>query len=67
MSIESNLDVQYLMGMAPGVPTSYYAVNGWIYDFTSLIQTRLLSNLPVPLVFSISYGWGEQQQVSFLS
>merc|ERR1712137_881506 len=37
---------------------------GWIYDFYTLIQQRVQSNLPVAWVFSISYGWSENDQCS---
>ena len=83
--VESTLDVQYIMAMAPGVATSFYVVDGydctllliriapeptlgwmfrWIYDFTTLIQQRSSQKLPVPLIFSVSYGWAESDQVS---
>lgn len=59
---ESTLDVQYIMAMAPGVPTSFFVVDGWIYDFASLIQQRSTQGLPVPNIFSVSYGWAEGDQ-----
>jgi len=64
VGFESTLDVQYIMGLAPGVPTAFYVVDGWIYDFTTLIQQRAQQGKPVPLVFSISYGWAEADQCS---
>lgn len=30
--IESTLDVQYIMGIAPGVPTSFFVVDGYFFD-----------------------------------
>jgi len=66
VDLESTLDVQYIMGVAPGVPTSFFVVDGWIYDFTTLIQQRSSDNLPNPLVFSISYGWAESDQCSIV-
>jgi len=59
---ESTLDVQYIMAVAPGVATSFWTVNGWVYDFTTLVQTRQSRSLPVPLVFSLSYAWAEADQ-----
>eukprot|EP01095_Lingulamoeba_sp_RSL-Kostka_P014296 TRINITY_DN618_c9_g1_i1.p1 TRINITY_DN618_c9_g1~~TRINITY_DN618_c9_g1_i1.p1 ORF type:complete len:625 (-),score=247.63 TRINITY_DN618_c9_g1_i1:139-1980(-) len=59
---ESSLDIQYIMAMAPNAPTSYYTVDGWIYDFCTLVQQRQNDNQDVPLVFSLSYGWSEQDQ-----
>lgn len=60
--MESNLDVQYIMSMAPGVSTSFYVVNGWIYDFTSLVQVRAFEGQPNPFIFSLSYAWAEGGQ-----
>lgn len=62
VDIESTLDVQYIMGIAPGVPTSFFVVDGWIYDFAALIQQRVTDGLQNPWIFSISYGYSENQQ-----
>lgn len=59
---ESTLDVQYIMAVAEGVPCSFWTINGWVYDFTTLVQQRQATNKPVPLVFSMSYGWAEGDQ-----
>lgn len=66
MCSPNQLDVQYIMGIAPGVPTSFYVVDGWIYDFTTLIQQRSTQGLPNPLVFSVSYGWAEGDQCAIV-
>jgi subtilase family serine protease len=59
---ESTLDIQYIMAVAPGVPTSFWTIDGWMYDFTTLIQSRQSQGLDVPLVFSLSYDWLEADQ-----
>jgi tripeptidyl-peptidase-1 len=59
---ESTLDVQYIMAMAPGADCSYWTVDGWLYDFATLVQQRQSNNQPVPYVFSVSYGWSEYDQ-----
>merc|ERR1712137_157368 len=59
---ESTLDVQYIMAMAPGVPTSFFVVDGWIYDFAALIQQRSTLGQAFPNIFSVSYGWAEGSQ-----
>eukprot|EP01095_Lingulamoeba_sp_RSL-Kostka_P014624 TRINITY_DN6449_c0_g1_i1.p1 TRINITY_DN6449_c0_g1~~TRINITY_DN6449_c0_g1_i1.p1 ORF type:complete len:609 (-),score=246.40 TRINITY_DN6449_c0_g1_i1:90-1916(-) len=59
---ESTLDVEYIMSIGGNISTSFWVVDGWIYDFTTLVQTRQQNNKPVPYVFSISYGWAEDEQ-----
>ena len=59
---ESTLDVQYILAVAPNVPCSFWTINGWMYDFTTLVQQRQAQGKPVPLVFSMSYGWAEADQ-----
>ena len=61
---ECTLDVQYIMAIGQGIPTSFWTINGWMYDFTTLVQQRQANNRPVPLVFSMSYGWAESDQCS---
>eukprot|EP00339_Tiarina_fusa_P001294 CAMPEP_0117035624 /NCGR_PEP_ID=MMETSP0472-20121206/25288_1 /TAXON_ID=693140 ORGANISM="Tiarina fusus, Strain LIS" /NCGR_SAMPLE_ID=MMETSP0472 /ASSEMBLY_ACC=CAM_ASM_000603 /LENGTH=526 /DNA_ID=CAMNT_0004745147 /DNA_START=206 /DNA_END=1786 /DNA_ORIENTATION=+ len=61
---ECTLDVQYIMAVGNGVATSFWTINGWMYDFTTEIQTRQSRGKPVPLVFSMSYGWAEADQCS---
>ena len=59
---ESTLDVQYIMAVAPGVDCSFWTIDGWVYDFTVLVQQRQQQNEPVPWVFSLSYAWSEDLQ-----
>ena len=59
---ECALDVQYIMGVAPGVPCSFWTIDGWVYDFTTLVQQRQSNSQAVPWVFSMSYAWSEDQQ-----
>jgi tripeptidyl-peptidase I len=59
---EATLDAQYIIALGSGADTSYWNVNGWIIDLTSLIQQRLSDQVHVPWIFSMSYGWAESQQ-----
>ena len=53
---EANLDVQYIMAMSPGSPTTYWHYNDGIARFI-----RDLASKPKPsLICSISYGLNEQ-------
>ena len=55
---KAELDVQYLMGVAPGIATEFWEVAG--QDFGSDLNswtTTLLSTVDPPLVWSVSYGW----------
>lgn len=59
---ESTLDVQYIMAVGLNIPCSFWTINGWMYDFTTLVQQRQNRGNPVPLVFSMSYAWAEADQ-----
>lgn len=55
---EAALDIQYIMGVAPGIKTEFWGYPGFDFckdmnDFT----TQILETEDVPNVFSISYGW----------
>jgi len=56
--VEASLDIQYIMGVAPGIKTEF-----WLYnpnDFCADLKkwtTALLADDDVPLVHSVSYGW----------
>jgi hypothetical protein len=56
--IEAQLDIQYIMGVAPGVKTDFYEqMNS---DFCADLKnwtTILLADTNAPLVNSVSYGW----------
>jgi subtilase family serine protease len=56
--IEAQLDIQFIMGVAPGVKTDFYEqMNS---DFCADLKNWtgiLLSDADVPLVHSVSYGW----------
>ena len=56
--IEAELDIQFIMGVAPGIQTEFWefpeddfgaGLNQW--------SSKLTQNDDVPLVHSISYGW----------
>lgn len=55
---EASLDIQYIMGIAPGVKTEF-----WLYnpsDFCADLKnwtTTMLADEQLPFVFSVSYGW----------
>merc|ERR1719253_261421 len=56
--VEASLDIQYIMGVAPGIQTEF-----WLYDPSDFCAdlkkwtTALLADDDVPLVHSVSYGW----------
>merc|ERR1711907_413437 len=56
--VEASLDIQYIMGVAPGIKTEF-----WFYDpmdFCADLKkwtSAILSDDNVPLVHSVSYGW----------
>ncbi len=57
-SIEGALDVEYIMGVAPGVLTEFWGFQqhefcGDLQQFTQ----KILDTENAPFVFSISYGW----------
>eukprot|EP00945_MAST-04E_sp_MAST-4E-sp1_P008990 g8990.t1 len=56
--VEASLDIQYIMGVAPGVKTEfwYFASNDFCGDLKNWTG-MLLANDDVPLVTSVSYGW----------
>jgi tripeptidyl-peptidase-1 len=55
--MEAELDIQYIMGTAPGIKTEFYEQKS--IDFCSDLKawtTLLLSTDDIPLVHSVSYG-----------
>jgi tripeptidyl-peptidase-1 len=63
--VEANLDVQYAMGVAPGVKTEMWQYAG--YSFCTDLKTwttGILGTTNPPTVFTVSYGWqGELSQL----
>ena len=57
-SIEGALDVEYIMGVAPGVLTEFwgYQQHEFCGDLQQFTQ-KILDTEDTPNVFSISYGW----------
>lgn len=54
---EALLDIEYIMGVAPGIPTEFWGLRN--FDFCSDLKQWLQSILndpSPPLVFSVSYG-----------
>ena len=54
---ESNLDIQYLMGIAQNVNTTYYWVSPYVSWGEWLVQVNAMAK--PPRVFSVSYGQPE--------
>lgn len=61
---ESSLDIQYIIAGAPGANSAFWTVDGWMYDFTTLVQQRQKLKQAVPWVFSLSYGAPEIETCS---
>jgi tripeptidyl-peptidase-1 len=63
--VEAQLDIQYIMGVAPGIKTEFWEQKSM--DFCSDLKTwttTLLATSDIPLVHSVSYGWqGELSQI----
>jgi tripeptidyl-peptidase-1 len=58
VGVEALLDIQYIMGVAPGVLTEFWAWRS--FDFCTDVKnwtTTLLADSNPPAVHSISYGW----------
>jgi len=55
---EASLDIQYIMGVAPGIKTEFwgYQNNDFCHDL-NVFTTDILATDDAPNVFSISYGW----------
>ena len=56
--IEASLDIQFIMGVAPGIKTEFWLFNsgdfcGQLLNWTNTI----LATQDAPLVHSVSYGW----------
>ena len=62
-SVESNLNVQYIMASSPESPTLYWHCNEGMYQFFE----TLLNTADVPLVVSMSYGAVESLYPKFYS
>jgi hypothetical protein len=63
--IEAELDIQYIMGVSPGIQTEFWEFPG--QDFggdLNMWTSNLTSNADIPLVHSVSYGWqGDLSQI----
>ena len=55
---ESQLDVEYGIGIAENVSTWFWTSSGWLYDF----NTEFLAASDIPYVVSMSYGYPEDGQ-----
>lgn len=56
--VEAELDIQYIMGVSPGIQTEFWEFPG--QDFgadLNMWSSNLTSNADVPIVHSVSYGW----------
>jgi len=56
--IEASLDIEYIIGTAPGIPTSFYSTSGEHKGQERFVvwATSLNSDSNIPLVHSVSYG-----------
>lgn len=62
---EAALDIQYIMGVAPGIKTEFwgYPGNDFCKDMNEF-TSQILGTDDAPFVFSVSYGWqGELSQL----
>jgi len=63
--VEASLDIQYIMGAAPGIQTEFWYYKS--YAFCSDLKkwtTTMLADEDCPLVHSVSYGWqGDLAQI----
>ena len=56
--MRAELDIQYMMGITPGIKTEFYEqMNQSFCADLKAWTTLLLSTDDVPLVHSVSYGW----------
>ncbi|KAI0356264.1 family S53 protease-like protein [Trametes cingulata] len=60
-SVEGSLDIQYTMGMATNVPTTFFTVGSSEGDLTGLLDlvNTLISLETAPTAFSTSFGFPE--------
>jgi subtilase family serine protease len=63
--VEASLDIQYIMGVAPGIATEFWYQKN--QDFCADLASwtnAILNDANPPLVHSVSYGWqGNLQQI----
>jgi tripeptidyl-peptidase-1 len=55
-NLESTLDIQYITGIGVGVPTLFWTLDDWIYEFS--VQLSAMSS--PPLVVSVSWDSDER-------
>lgn len=57
--VESSLDIEYIMGVSPGVQTDFYYEGGndFCAGLAKWAQSILSQGAAAPLVHSVSYGW----------
>lgn len=64
--VEASLDIEYIMGVAPGVPTEFWYWGGddFCADLKLWTEAIIAAGDDAPLVHSVSYGWqGKLSQV----
>lgn len=65
--VEADLDIQYIMGIAPGVNTEFWEEKGQDFCKDLVKWTSLLLSDTAPSVNSVSYGWqGAMTQIQCL-
>jgi tripeptidyl-peptidase-1 len=57
--VEANLDIQYIMGVAPGIDTEFWSYQSadFCADLKNWTSMLLAVGGDAPLVTSVSYGW----------
>ena len=64
--VEAELDIQYIMGVSPGIQTEFWEFPG--QDFgadLNMWTSNLTSQDDIPIVHSVSYGWqGNLSQIN---
>lgn len=57
--VESSLDIEYIMGVSPGVKTDFYYEGGndFCAGLAKWTQSIIDQGAAAPLVHSVSYGW----------
>ncbi|CDO70822.1 hypothetical protein BN946_scf184801.g14 [Trametes cinnabarina] len=58
-TLEASLDIQYTVGIATGVPTTFYSVGNPFADGFIDLVNFLLAQDELPLVLTTSYGFNE--------
>jgi hypothetical protein len=62
--VEALLDIQYIMGVAPGIKTEFWEYQNMDFCLDLFTWTSaLVSTEDIPIVHSVSYGWQVGQRL----